>query len=121
MAKIFLDANYFIDLVERKKETIFEKLVGHKLCISPLSVHILVYVYKYKIPNDKLKLIIGKFLLTPLNKNILDLALEGPTIDLEDNVQLLSAAKNDCDTFLTNDKNILKMKFFGKVGIASNL
>ena len=121
MAKLFLDANYFIDFAERQKPDLLEKLVGNKLYVSALTIHILTYVYRYKIPNDKIETLIKNISLTPLNKSVLDLALDGPTGDLEDNIQLLSAAKADCDLFLTNDKKILKMKFFGKIKIVSGI
>ena len=62
-----------------------------------------------------------KFETVKLNWNILEKALGGPTPDLEDNIQLHSCAEADCDYFLTNDKNILKMKFFGKARILSSL
>lgn len=121
MAKIFLDTNYFIDFAERKKTNLLEKLEGNKLCISTFSVLVLAYIYKYKIPNNKIKTLTKKIYLTPLNKAVLELAFDGPTSDLEDNIQLFSAAKSDCDIFLTNDKEILKMKFFGKAKIISEL
>lgn len=121
MAKIFLDTNYFIDFAERNKIDLLGKLEGNKLYISIFSVLVLAYVYKYKIPNNKIKILITKISLSPLNKTILELAFDGPTGDLEDNIQLLSAAKSDCDIFLTNDKKILKMKFFGKAKIISEL
>lgn len=41
--------------------------------------------------------------------------------DLEDNIQLNSAIKADCNFFLTFDKKLLKMKFFGKMKIVSSL
>lgn len=121
MAKIFLDTNYFIDFAERNKTNLLIKLEGNRLYISIFSVLVLAYVYKYKIPNNKIKILINKISPLPLNKSILETAIDGPTDDLEDNIQLLSAAKSDCDVFLTNDKNILKMKFFGKTKIASEL
>lgn len=121
MAKIFLDTNYFIDFAERNKTDLLEKLEGNKLYISTFSVLILAYVYKYKIPNNKIKLLIKKVALSPLNKSVLETAFDGPTSDLEDNIQLLSAAKSNCDVFLTNDKNVLKMKFFGNAKILSEL
>lgn len=121
MAKIFLDTNYFIDFAERNKTDLLEKLRGHKLCLSVFSPLILAYVYKYKIPNNEIKTLIKKIYLIPLNRSLLEFALEGPTDDLEDNIQLLSAAKANCDFFLTNDKKILKMKFFGKSKIASGI
>ena len=55
MANLFLDANYFIDFTERQKLDLKEKLIGNKLYVSVLSVQILAYAYKYKVPNEKLK------------------------------------------------------------------
>lgn len=46
-------------------------------------------------------------------------ALEGPTVDFEDNTQLHSAAEAECDYFLTNDEKLLKMKFFGKTRLTN--
>lgn len=121
MAKIFLDTNYFIDFAERNKIDLLEKLEGNKVYISIFSILVLAYVYKYKIPSDKIKVLTEKISLIPLNKTVLELAFDGPTNDLEDNIQLLSAAKSDCDIFLTNDKRILKMKLFGNTKILSEL
>lgn len=64
---------------------------------------------------------ISDFNIIDLDKDILDKALESPTKDLEDNIQLHSAAEAECDYFLTEDKGLLKMKFFGKTKIVKNL
>ena len=61
----------------------------------------------------------GYIITSYLTDKILDLALEGPVDDLEDNIQLHSASEAECDVFLTNDKKLLKMKFFGKMRIVS--
>lgn len=45
--------------------------------------------------------------------------MEGPTKDLEDNIQLHSAAEAESDIFLTADKKLVDMKFFGKTQIIS--
>lgn len=119
MAKVFLDTNAFIDLVERNKKTL-DDLQGHQLCISSLSVHILLYVTKQKIPNKIMSELFKFFTIITFNKNIVYKSLEGPTNDFEDNVQLHSAAEADCNIFLTNDKKIKDLKFFGKVKINSN-
>lgn len=64
IASTFLDANKFIDLVEaRGKANLQEKLIGHSVSISTLSIHILTYVYSYKIPSEKLKGIHNQFSL----------------------------------------------------------
>lgn len=120
MVNTFLDTNYFIDAVHRKPERkILESLVGSILSISPLSFHIYCYTYKIKIPNQKLLRQKDKFQLIDLSDEIFEQALRGPTRDLEDNIQLHSAAEAECDYFLTNDEELLNMKFFGKMKIAS--
>ncbi len=120
MARIYLDANYFIDAVERQpKKEILKSLLGHINIVSPLSIAIYCYLYKLKIPNKHLSAQLGEFQLVDLSQTICDKALLGPTKDYEDNVQLHSAAEARCDLFLTKDKGLLKMKFFGKTKIAS--
>ena len=57
------------------------------------------------------------FTIISFNKIIVYKSLEGPTDDFEDNVQLHSAAEADCNVFLTSDKKIKELKFFGKVKI----
>ena len=64
---------------------------------------------------------INDFNLIGLDQDILSKALNGPTSDLEDNIQLHSGAEADCDIFLTKDKQLLNMKFFGKLQILSTL
>jgi len=119
MAKIFLDTNIFIDIFDRRKE-IVNDLKGHSLYISPLSIHIFYYSYRLKIPNNVSKKF-KAFNQVTLTKDLTYKALEGPTSDLEDNIQLHSAAEADCKYFLTNDKKMLKMKFFGKCKITNKL
>lgn len=120
MAKVFLDANFYIDAVHRKPE-VNKQFLDCKIYFSPLSTHILFYALKLKVPHPKIGKMSLKFEAVKLNWNILEKALGGPTPDLEDNIQLHSCADADCDYFLTNDKNILKMKFFGKAKISSSL
>lgn len=122
MAKIFLDTNVFIDAVHRKPEKkILDKLIGHIPYISTLSLHIYCYTYKIKIPNKKLDTQRDKFQLVDFSSNILDKCLQGPTKDLEDNIQLHSAAEAECDFFLTSDVKLLNLKFFGKVQIVPEI
>lgn len=118
MAKIYLDANFFIDLVEeRKKDVSLNKFLEDQLFISTLSIHILTYLYKYKIPDNGLNVALKKFNIIDFDKQIVAASLFGPTTDFEDNVQLHSAAASECDYFLTNDAKLLKLKFFGKTQI----
>ena len=118
MARVFLDTNFYIDITKRAKEK-WESIRGNVLFISPLSTHILFYARKLKVPDQEVNELQKQFGIVPLNKYILDKALEGPTKDFEDNIQLHSAAEADCDIFLTSDIKLLKMKFFGKVQIIS--
>ena len=120
MARVFLDTNFYIDITKRAKEK-WEPLRGNLLFISPLSTHILFYTYKLKVPDQEVDEMQEQFGIVPLTKYILDKALVGPAKDLEDNVQLHSSAEADCDFFLTSDKKLLDLKFFGKVKMLSQL
>ena len=120
MARIFLDANYYIGIVKRKNIPL-EPLQKHLLFISPLSTHVLFYSYKVTVPNKKLLDVQETFGVVPFTEKILNDSLVGPTKDLEDNVQLHSAIEAECDYFLTLDKKLLKMKFFGKTRIVNKL
>ena len=121
MAKVYLDANIIVDIIEERKTVTIKDFEIHDLYASPLSIHILTYLYKYKMPNKKLAGFIDEFIFIPFDDVILYKAVLGPTTDFEDNAQLHSAAEADCDIFLTNDEKLLKMKFFGKTRINSNL
>ncbi len=122
MAKVFLDTNYFIDAIHRKPEKqILESLEGCLVCVSTLSFHIYCYIYKIKIPDEKVLSQRVNFQCTSLSRGVLDKALNGPTSDFEDNVQLHSAVEANCDLFLTSDQKLLKLKVFGKVKLVSNL
>lgn len=117
MGRIFLDANIVIDFLERKEKETRRQLKLHTLFITPLSIHVLLYVMKQKIPYSKLEEIKQHFGVVELNESIMYSALAGPTNDFEDNVQLHSAAEAECDVFLTSDKKLQDMKFFGKTQI----
>lgn len=121
MAKVFLDANFFIDLVEKRKPIDRKQLTIHNLYISPLSIHILTYLYKYSIPDERLTKIDRFFKLIQINSALTIKALSGPTADFEDNIQLNSSAEAECDIFLTSDQKLLNMKFFGKTRIQADL
>ncbi len=118
MGRIFLDTNFYIDITKRAKEK-WKALGENLLFISPLSTHILFYARKLKVPDPEANKLQEQFGIVPLTEYILDKALQGPTNDLEDNIQLHSAAVAECDIFLTNDAKLLKMKFFGKTELKS--
>lgn len=120
MAKVFLDTNYFIDIIERDKSKRL-LLANHEVLVSPLSYHIYSYIAKKKIPNQLLINSLRDLKFVDLSVEILTKGLRSPTPDLEDNIQLHSASTTDCDYFLTSDKALLKMKYFGKVEIVDSL
>ena len=121
MAKIFLDANTCIDLVESRGTLYGTDLQGHELVISPLSVHILIYVTRHKIPYPTLSRLMKMFLITIFDQSVCDRSLIGPTDDFEDNAQLHSASDAGCDAFLTRDKKLLSLRFFGATKIIQEL
>lgn len=120
MARVFLDTNFYIDITKRDKNKL-KPLEGNLLFISPLSTHILFYAQKLKVPDEEVIEMQEQFGIIPLSKFILDKALTGPAKDLEDNIQLHSAAEAECDSFLTSDKKLLNLKFFGKTKIIQEL
>ncbi len=121
MAKVFLDTNIYIDVIKRRTDAQLEDFQDQDIFISPLSVHILTYTYKYKVPNNELDVNPEFFNIVNLDNDVVKNALLGPTDDFEDNVQLHSAAKAQCDLFLTKDKKLLNLKFFGKTKIIQDL
>lgn len=121
MAKIFLDANLFIDLMEKRKFLDRKQFIGHELYISPVSIHIYSYIYKIKVPNQKLQDTLENINIIPTVESEVKNSLSGPTTDFEDNLQLHSSASYDCDYFLTHDKSLLSLRFFGKTRIATQI
>lgn len=118
MAKIFLDANIIIDILERRSFDL-QDLKGHSLFVSPLSLHILAYVYKYKCPSESLILALKVYNLVPLDEEVTRRSAGGPTEDFEDNIQLHSAVAAGCEYFLTSDNKLLKPAYFGNLEIRS--
>lgn len=121
MVDLFLDANFFISIVERRKDVDLKEFLSNKLFISVLSIHILTYLYKYRMPDKKLmNLLEESYNIVDFSRKISNGALQGPTDDFEDNVQLHSATQAECDLFLTEDKKLLSLKFFGKARMVNN-
>lgn len=121
MAKVYFDANYFIDLMEQRKQLELKQFFSHELYLSPLSIHIYTYIYKVKIPDQKLQNTLENFNIIPFDELETEKSLTGPTSDFEDNLQLHSAVTGECDYFLTTDRHLLDLGFFGKVRIADSL
>lgn len=118
MAKIFLDTNYFIDALHRRPEkNILSSLEGNIVYISPLAVHIYCYIFRIKTPDARVTSQVEKFILADMTNVVVTRALQGPTEDFEDNVQLHSASEATCDIFFTEDKRLLSLRFFGKLQI----
>lgn len=120
MANIYLDSNWFFDIISRNKQKATQ-LDNHTPHVSPLSCHIYCYVEKIKIPSKNFSKAVSNLVVVELSQKILERALEGPTSDLEDNIQLHSAAESECIYFLTNNKNLLNLKYFGKCKIVNKL
>lgn len=72
-------------------------------------------------PSEYLNNVINTCKVVDLTNKIYKLSSQGPGKDLEDNIQLHSCAKNDCDYFLTSDKELLKMVYFGKTKFINSL
>jgi len=122
MSKVFLDTNILIDATQdRGNKDLAETLDQHNTYISPLSIHILFYSHKIKVPSIQASETLSQFGIVDLTKSILDKSLEGPSSDLEDNIQMHSAAEVECDFFITRDKNLLKLRYFGKTQIIDHL
>jgi len=120
MARVFLDTNIYIDATKRKR-VIIDPLRSELLFISALSTHILFYSYHLVVPDRSIDEVQNQLGVVAFTEEILVKALVGPTKDLEDNIQLHSAAEAECDYFLTSDKKLLAMKFFGKARIVDTL
>lgn len=108
MAKLFLDANCLIDMIENRDETLAQHLMNHQLVISALSIHILCYVGRHTMPVDLLNQALGYFTVVSMNQELTIKSLQGPTPDFEDNLQLHSALITQCDYFVSRDRKLLK-------------
>jgi predicted nucleic acid-binding protein len=121
MAKVYFDTNVFNDLVGENKFGFDLMTINNEIFASTLSIHILAYVLKVKIPNRRFKSLVEGIIKIDFDNSIVEKSLIGPTSDFEDNVQLHSAVLGECDYFLTLDKKLLKLKSFGKVKICGKL
>lgn len=119
MANIFLDTNFFFDILSRNK-TKAKLLDNNKVFVSPLSCHIYYYSENVKVPDGKINDFLKNLNIVNLSSKILKQAMDGPTNDLEDNIQLYSATSSNCDRFLTSDKKLLNLRSFGKIKITSS-
>ena len=121
MAKVFLDANIFIDITEGRDKALAKVLEGNEVCVSTLSIGIWTYVYKRNVPDDKFAELFDTYNFVDCTVAIAKGSSFGPTEDFEDNVQLNSALDAGCGVFITKDKSLLKLGYFGKVRICESL
>lgn len=120
MARIFLDANIIFDLIHnRRSSRAYPLMKGYKPYISPLSIHILNYVYDQTMPQKNLARHLDDYILVPFSSDICHRALLGPTGDYEDNVQLHSALTAKCSKFYTRDKKLLWLGHYQDIIISS--
>jgi predicted nucleic acid-binding protein len=117
MAKVFLDANVFMRLLEGKLQNYLDQLERHTLYISPLTVHIALYVHRAKVPFPSFAEGLQHFQITSLTPAITRQSLEGPTVDFEDNLQLCSAQSIQANNFITFDKQLLALKTLDQMKI----
>lgn len=120
MAKVFLDTNYILDIFMRHTRKLADAGNNDLFC-SPLSIPTISYIHKLSMPNEKLQNILKDLFIINFTDTILKKSLKGPTPDIEDNIQLHSASSSQCSYFLTRDKKLLKMHYFGQVEIVNSL
>jgi predicted nucleic acid-binding protein len=121
MVDIFLDVNKLVDLIKGDHKDNLESLRGCELMVSALSWHITYYLMRWKVPNKKLEQVFDSIKTVEMSNAIVKKAMNGPTNDFEDNIQLHSAIEGECDYFLTMDKKLLKMKRFGNMKICNKM
>lgn len=119
MARIFLDTNVVFALIKDEVSSeVRDSLDHHQLLISPLTVHILCYVLKIKLPDPKFSQLMQHFVIIDIDRQLHALSLVGPTRDYEDNLQLNSALAGSADIFLTLDKQLLQLKKINQMVVA---
>lgn len=121
MAKVFLDANVYIDFMESRDKLLAKALDGGDLFVSTISIGIWTYIYKRFVSNNSLLEMFNTFNFVDYTSSIAKRSVLGPTSDFEDNVQLHSASEANCDIFITKDLKLLKLGYFGKVHISDSL
>ncbi len=121
MVKTYFDINVLVDLIGDRKHDFWSMVKNHQIFTSTLAIHILMYVSKFKVPNEMIVDLIKNIIIIDFVEQMMEKAMIGPTDDFEDNVQLHSAVEADCDYFLTLDKKLLNMKYFGKMEIIDQI
>jgi predicted nucleic acid-binding protein len=120
MANIFWDTNILLRLMEDDLPSGSKaKLNKHASYISVLSIHIAAYVHKIKMPSDRFNNLLNHFTILSLTNAVINQSLQKPTTDFEDNIQLNTALKNNIQTFVTLDKELLKIKSYRGMKIVS--
>jgi len=111
--KVFVDTNIFLDLIlkrENFKEALLifnsiEKKISRAVVLD-ITILNIDYIAKKQVKDirDFLKLVNQHFLVTGATNSMIQSAIEIENKDLEDNLQYLSAKKQNCDLIITNDK-----------------
>lgn len=123
MEKIFLDANIFIDIMEKRDNSLAAALAvaEAKTSVSVLSIEVWAYIYKRVVPDKNYMDLFDTYNFVDYTVDIAKRSSLGPTSDFEDNVQLHSALDSGCSVFITKDKKLLKLGYFGNVRICERL
>jgi len=117
MANIFLDASVFFDIREKRTALFQRDFSNDFLFMSILTLDIYFYTFKKKMPDLTFVGLTNFVQILNFTQDLALKALEGPTKDFEDNVQLHSAIDADCNIFYTRDNGLLKLGYFGNVKI----
>ncbi len=133
MKKIFLDTNILADLVGERTQydSGVEQLIDAEyfpiICISALSVPVVLYVFKIKMDSEeflRFSEIISTMNILPLTSKIIIDATKHISPDYEDSLQYLTAIENNCDYILTRDKKDfekIKKVIPSKIKIVTNI
>lgn len=121
MAKVFLDSNAFIGLIEKRGDLDISLFTSDTLYVSVESLTVWLCLYKHKIPGEAHLKLFSQFNFVDSTSDIAKRSFQGPTNDFEDNSKLHSAVAADCDVFFTLDKGLLKLGYFGKLRICATL
>lgn len=119
--KLFLDANVFIDIIDGRTDWDISLFDKKSVCVSVLSLHIACYTLRYAMPFLQLHDLVEDLEFVSLSQEDAFKALKGPTADYEDNLQLHTAIAAGADRFITRDKKLLDLGYFGALEITDQI
>jgi len=112
--KIFIDTNIFLDLILKRKysneATVILNAVSKRLfdgVLLDITLLNIDYIAKKQIVDIRkfISTINNLFDVVGATNEMFTEAMDIENIDLEDNLQYISAKKYKCDVIITNDKN----------------